>query len=234
MNIFTPNARQPDPSNRAFWLAFVCTLAWFALWLSAFRPVLELPVEPARYPTAAFCPAANEPLQSPTLFALPSEQGFSGVFPARSVNVTLSLERPPQPQTYLARQPTAAPAPDQTQLIESIPLPQNKLLAPGATRTVVIRQPEPIILFFSPNLQPRVNETTFPNEIKSLPAASVRIHLNVRPDGSIAHAFFESPVDSSTLLSAVRKLRFTPTDEETAGWLDIRYTPPQENLSNDR
>lgn len=215
----------------ALTLALVCSLAWFALWLTAFRPMPESPVESAPRPAAAFCPSADKTLrtlQAPTLFALPSEKGFSGTFPERQVNVDLSLERPRQPDTWLSRQPAAAPAPDQTQLIERIPLLQNKLPAPGAVRTTILRQPKPIALFFSPELQPRAAEIKSLNGIETLPVASVRIQLTVRPDGSVAHAFFEKPMENAALLSTVRQLRFSAAPEETAGWLDIRFTPSKE------
>lgn len=217
--------KRPVQPTLAIILATLCAIAWFAFWLSAFEPTVQPQIQEPRPLAAAFCPAANETLQAPTLFALPSEQGFSGVFPEQRVNVDLSLERPRQPETYLSRQPVATATPDQTQLIESIPLPQNKLPAPGATRTVVIRQPERIALFFSPELKPRASEIKSISEIDTLSSASVRIRLTVRPDGSVAHAFFETPIKQPALLSAIRKLRFTATDKETVGWLDIRYTP---------
>jgi len=231
LNIPPPSNQQPATSNRAYWLASVCSLAWFALWLTAFQPMPERPVESAPRPPAAFCPATDKTLhslQAPTLFALPSKEGFSGTFPERQVNVELSLERPRQPDTYLSRQPAAAPAPDQTQLIESIPLPQNKLPAPRAIRTTVLRQPEPIALFFSPELQSRAAEIKSINGIEILPVASVRIRLTVRPDGSVAHAFFEDPMENASLLSAIRQLRFSPATEESTGWLDIRFSPSRE------
>ncbi|MBI9019988.1 MAG: hypothetical protein JEZ10_01865 [Verrucomicrobia bacterium] len=212
----------------ALTVALVCALAWFALWLTAFRPMPERPAKSKPRPAAAFCPSADRTLhalQAPTLFALPSEEGFSGIFPERRVNVNLSLELPRQPETYLSRQPGAAPAPDQTQLIERIPLPQNKLPAPGAGRTTVLRQPEPIALFFSPELQPRATEIKSLSGVETLSVASVRIRLTVRPDGNVAHAFFEDPMENAALLSAIRRLRFNPAPEESTGWLDIRFSP---------
>ncbi len=220
--------RGPATSNRAYWLAAaVCALAWFAFWLSAFRPIPE--PEP-RFESpwiAAVCPATDptlKTLQAPTLFALPSEQGFSGTFPENQVNVRLSLEQPRQPETYLSRQPLAAPTPDQTQLIESIPRSESELPAPGGNRTTVIRNPETIAFFFSPELASRATEIETPTKIETHADASVRIRLTVRPNGTVAHAFFESPMEQSALLSAIRKLRFTPAPEETSGWLDIRFT----------
>lgn len=231
MSVSPPSNQQPATSNRAYWLASAFSVAWFALWLSAFRPFPEPEFQPEPRPVAAVCPAADEALsrlRAPTLFALPSKEGFSGTFPEKQVNVRPSLERPHQPETYLTRQPAAAPAPDQTKLIESIPLPQNELPAPGATPTEVIRNPEKIVFFFSPGLQPRAADIEVPAEIETLPEASVRIHLTVRPDGTVEHAFFETPTKQPALLSAVRKLHFSPTPKTTDGWLDIRFTPPKE------
>ncbi len=229
MNTPPSSNQQPATSNRAYWLvAAVCSLAWFTFWLSAFRPIPEPEPRLESHLVAAICPATDpalQTLQAPTLFALPSEQGFSGTFPEKQVNVRLSLERPRQSETYLSRQPVAAPAPDQTQLIESIPHSESELPAPGGNRTTVIRTPEKIVFFFSPELAPRATGIKPPAEIESLSDASVRIRLTVRPDGTVAHAFFETPMEQPALLSAIRKLRFTPTPEETSGWLDIRFTP---------
>ncbi len=206
----------------------MCSLAWFAFWLSAFRPIPE-PEPRLEFPlAAAVCPATDQTLktlQAPTLFALPSEQGFSGTFPEKQVNVRLSLEQPQQPGTYLSRQPAASPAPDQTQLIESIPRSESELPAPGRNCTTVIRNPETIAFFFSPELAPRATGIEPPPEIESPSAASVRIRLTVRPDGTVAHAFFETPMEHPALLISVRKLRFTPAPEKTSGWLNIRFTP---------
>jgi len=215
-------------SKRVYWLAAACSLAWFIFWLSAFRPIPELALQQESRPSAAVCSATDpilNTLQAPTLFALPSEQGFSGTFPEDQVHVDLSLERPHQPETYLSRQPVATPAPDQTLLIKSIPHSESELPAPGGNRTTVMRNPEAIAFFFSPELASRATEIEPSAKIEPLFATSVRIHLTVRPDGTVAHAFFESPTKQPALLSAIRKLRFTPTPKETSGWLDIRFTP---------
>ncbi len=229
MNTPPPNNQQPATNTRAYWLvAAACSVAWFAFWLSAFQPIQEPTPQPTPQLAVAVCPATDptlNTLQAPTLFALPSKQGFSGTFPADRVNVDLSLKRPQHPGTYLSHQPAAAPAPDQTQLTESIPRSESELPAPGGTRTTVIRNPEKIALFFSPELAARATEIETPSEIETLPDASIHIHLTVRPDGTVAHAFFETPTEQPALLSAVRKLRFTPAPEETSGWLDIRFTP---------
>ncbi len=208
--------------------ALLCSFAWFALWLTAFRPGPETPIEPKPRPAVSIRPAigkSQSPLQSPTLFALPSEKGFSGSFPEGQVDIDLSLEQPRQPEIYLPRQTAAAPAPDQTELIERISLPQNKLPAPGAAQTAVIRKPEPVTLFFSPELQPRAAETKIPANLEAPPVASARIHLTVRPDGTVAHAFFETPMEHPALLGAIRRLRFAPAPETTSGRLDIRFNP---------
>jgi len=212
-------------------MAIVCSLAWFALWLSAFHPVPEPSFPATPHLAATIFPATDEtlsPFRAPTLFALPSEQGFSGTFPEDRVNVRLSLERPHQPKTYLPRQPTDTPAPNPTQLTENIPLPESELPAPGATRTTVIRQPERIAFFFSPELASRATDIETPDVITALPGSSIRIRLSVRPDGNVAHAFCETPIEQPTLLRAIRNLRFTPSSEKTEGWLDIRFTPDRE------
>ena len=216
-------------------VAIVCALAWFALWLLAFRPVPEPAHTPEPRLAAAVFSATDEtlsPFRAPTLFALPSEQGFSGTFPEDRIDIRPSLEQPRQMETYLPRQPTDTPAPNPTQLTENIPLPESELPTPGATRTTVIRHPEKIAFFFSPELASRAAEIEPPAEITALPSASIRIRLAVRPVGSVAHAFFETPTEHPPLLSAIRKLRFTPTPEKTEGWLDIRFTPDREKTGD--
>ena len=225
--------RAPATCNRACWLALLCSVAWFALWLAAFRPIPESAAAPKPRPSITVVPANDDPLsrlRAPTFFALPSKEGFSGTFPEKRVNVHLSFEQPRQPEPYLTRQPSAA-TPDQTKLIGRIPLPQSELPVPSATPTAVIRNPEKIAFFFSPELQPRATGIEPPAEIESLPEASVRIHLTVRSDGTVAHAFFETPTEQPALLGAVRTLRFNPAPEKTAGWLDIRFSPAKNQRS---
>lgn len=214
--------------------ALTGAFAWFAFWLTAFQPIVQHPVQPVPQPSAVLCHPADEPRQSPTLFALPSKAGFSGDFPPNRVDVPLTLERPRQPETYLSRQPAAAPEPDQTKLVSTISFPQCDLPAPGAIRTTEPRHAEPIALFFSPSLAPRAQDITLPADIEPLPTGSIRIQLTVLPDGHVVHAFFDEPIKNAALMSAARTLRFSPADEETNGWLDIRFTPAQEKAKGTR
>ncbi len=211
-----------------YFLATVCAIAWFAFWLSAFQPSSNTAPQPKTQRSATLCSSTDptlNTLQSPTLFALPSKQGFSGTFPADQVDVTLSLERPHQPETYLTHQPVAAPIPDQTQLIESIPRSESELPPPKKNRTTNTRKPENIAFFFSPELAARATNIKPPKKLYTLPQTTVRIHLSIRPNGTVKHAFFENPTKQPALLSTIRGLRFDQAYEKTSGWLNIRISP---------
>jgi len=206
--------------------AILCALLWFAFWLIAFHPRPIRKITATVYPAAIFLPAGAEDIReirSPTLFALPSEQGFSGTFPESHVNLKLSLDQPDQPKFYLPREPADRTPPTQISLLETVPPLQSQLPAPGATHTGSAPRPERIALFFSPSLQVRMPDPVELDLSGTLPP-SVRIHLTIRPNGTVEQALFETPVENSTLAGAVRKLRFAPAAEQTSGWLDIRFT----------
>lgn len=228
MNTTPPINPPATTSKRAYWLASVCALAWFALWLTAFRPAPTSLFQPESPPRLILHPDINGSfaLQNPTRFARPSQEGFSGTFPPERIPLRLALRQPHPPETYLSRPSAIAPAQNQPESIEAIPLPQSELPAPGAARTTLVRHPGRIELFFSPELQSRADCAEPFKEIEALSLVTLRIHLTVRPDGTVAHALFETPAEPPALLSAIRKIRFSPSPETTVGWLDIRFTPP--------
>ena len=217
-----------SPSNRAYGLAAICALIWFAFWLSAFHPISAPATPPKPPPAITLCRTPNptlKPLLTPTLFALPSTKGFSGTFPENTIHTPRSIENQHPSKTYLSRQPPASPVTDQINLIESIVLPESELPAPGAKQTTLTRQPEKIAFFFSPELQPRATQIEPATQLDPLPNSSLRIQLTVRSDGTVEHAFFETPTEHPALLQTIRRLRFTPAANKTVGWLDIRFTP---------
>ena len=109
-------------------------------------------------------------------------------------------------------------------------MPQLKrdLPAPGARPTAIIQQPDRIALFLSPELQARADEPPQLTVSGILPA-SVRIHLGIRPDGTVDQVLFETPVENEALAGAVRQLRFKPAAVRTDSWLDLRFTPGGES-----
>ncbi len=229
----------------AFAGATACALLWFALWLIPFRPVpLRTMLSPTR-PAATFCPAGAETireLRSPTLFALPSEEGFSGTFPESHINLFVptaghdvgdplpeSRINPADSQyTYLPRAPFARPEPDQISLREALPRLKTDLPSPGACLSSAIPQPDRIALFLSPELQTRTNSPLQLKVSGELPT-SVRIHLSICPDGIVDQAIFETPVENETLAGAIRQLRFKPASSRTDGWLELRFTPGEDS-----
>lgn len=216
--------------SKALGAALLCAILWFTFWLTAFtiQPVIK--TIPQRHPPATYLSASAEyprELLAPTLFALPSAQGFSGVFPESRVYMDLSLNQPKQinhPEFYLPYEPTQRTEPDQVSLIEPAPIPRSALPAPGTTPIKTAPRPGRIALFFSPELQPRTNESmqlSIPGELPS----SIRVSLSVQPEGTVDQAFFETPVENTALAGAIRKLQFKPSATRTVGWLEIRFTP---------
>lgn len=220
----------PASHKRFYGLALLCALLWFAVWVMAFQP---LPHQAEPHPVRPrLCVFSNKSptlrtVQNPTIFALPSPQGFSETFPEARVNITLSLEQPPQPEFYLSRETVVRPAPNQGQLFEAAPLPKSSLPRPGAKKMAPVPQPERIALFLSPELQNRI-QSPLEIEISGTLPASIRIHLKIQPNGIISQTFFQPAVESPELTGALRKLRFTPTATQTDGWIDLRFTPKGE------
>lgn len=210
--------------------ALLCAILWFAFWLTAFTIQPLIKTIPQRHPTATYLPAGAEntrELLAPTLFALPSAQGFSGVFPETRVHMDLSLNQPeqaPQPEFYLQYEPTPRTEPDQVSLIETAPIPRAALPAPGTDPIQTAPRPGRIALFLSPELQPRTTEPMHLSISGELPS-SVRVSLSVQPDGTVDQAFFETPIENAALAGAIRKLQFKPSATRTDGWLEIRFTP---------
>lgn len=210
-------------------VALLCAAGWFALWLLTFRSVSPAPAAAEARPEFTRLVADDETLRklkSPTLFALPSDEGFSGRFIEKRVDLRLTLEKPDSAIRYLPPESDAAARIDNTLLIPETALPQNGLPAPGAAPALPARPAAGIQLFLSPELEPRAGKMLQLNAVPSGRPETVRVHLTVQPDGTIGHAFFEIPVTNAALLSAVRQLRFKPAAQQTGGWVDICF--PQE------
>jgi hypothetical protein len=210
--------------------ALLCTLLCFAFLLTAFNPARSEKVEEPNYPNMALWQNGAEAvrdLHSPTRFALPSREGFSGEFPESNVHLELSLERPHQPTKYLNNNPISRRRPDQPHLREEVPLPHDQVLIPATTKSLIVPQPEHISLFLSPELQTRVDKP-LQIDLETALDQSVRVHLNILPDGTVSQALFEEPVKSIELTGAIRQLRFAPALVSTTGWLEIRFTKREE------
>jgi hypothetical protein len=210
--------------------ALLGAAGWYLFWLTAFRPAPAQRVDSAELPAAARLSEWDRSLyrlQDPTLFALPSGDGFSGEFIKNRIGIRLSLEKPEHPARYLER--PRAPAPAITERL----LPAERrgspavLPAPGAAAPAARPPRKGTLLFFSPELQSRaaaIGPETLPVEG---PSATVQVHLTVRPDGTVAHAFFETPVTNTALIPAVRSLRFAPDEKTSAGRLNILFAPEE-------
>ncbi|MBC8206520.1 MAG: hypothetical protein ISR85_04860 [Kiritimatiellales bacterium] len=223
--------------------ATVCALLWFAAWLIPFRPTPQREIIPLIRPAVCFWPGGAETIReirSPSLFALPSEQGFSGNFPESRINLLVPSagdipgiaiksritppEHPAQNESYLMRNPVVRTQPDTVSLLETIPRLTTDLPFPNVRPASIIPQPDRIALFLSPELRARSDappQLAVPGELP----ASVRIHLSIRPDGTVDQALFETPVQNDALAGAIRQLRFEPATVRTEGWLELRFTP---------
>ncbi len=107
--------------------ALLCAAVWYSLWLAAFRPVSQRPEEVAARPSVTHLATGGETLREilrPDRFALPSQQGFSGIFPEPSVNLSLNLEKPAKSAGFLELEHApAATAPGAGTGIKDIDLP---------------------------------------------------------------------------------------------------------------
>ncbi len=217
----------PDLSFAA---ALLCATAWFAVWLTAFRPAPAARVIHPTNPSVALRPAlASQPdaLSRPSLFALPSEQGFSGTFPETRIDQSLKLAHPGLPDFYLPRETAARPAPSQIQFVEPVSLPKaGQLSVPGIARPETAARPSDAstFLFLSPNLRLRSDSPFLLGSVGPLPDF-LRAHLRVETDGTVSQCFFETPLENSALDGVIRGLHFHPVQQATDGWLEIRVSP---------
>lgn len=200
---------------------------WFVLWLFAFQPAPLHPAIPSPHPEVTRLVTDDETLRklkTPTLFALPSDEGFSGRFLENQVNLRLTLEKTNSPARYLSPGKTAAPGVDRSLLMAETALPRTAALpAPGTSPRPAIRPAAGTQLFLSPELKLRTEDTQQLNIASSGLPETIRVNLAIRSDGTVEYAFFETPVTNTALLSAVRQLQFKPAKEKTEGWMDIRF-----------
>lgn len=219
---------QVTPDMKAAWLcALLLCLAWLALVRPA--PVVLAGPRPAP-PVIAYLPGGGEEVRSvlsPVLFALPSPSGFSRGLPDDRIDMRLALELAQQPARYLPR-PAAAPVPVvPPALVEGLAQPADRLPVPGPPSAARPARPSGTApLFFSPELKARAAAgTALPAGIAptNRPAGALRAHLTVRSDGTVARVLFDAPPSNPALLSALRRLRFSPAAGDTEGWLDIQF-----------
>jgi hypothetical protein len=199
---------------------------WFLFWLFAFRPAPARAFAATAHPKVTRMTADDQTLhrlKDPTLFALPSDEGFSGSFIGDRVDLHLSLEKPASPIRYLPQTTAATPGVDRVLLSGETELPQNPLPIPGAIQRPATQPAAGIQLFPSPELKSR-SDTLQLHVIQTGLPETIRVNLSIRADGSVEHALFETPVTNAALLSAVRQLRFKPAAEPIDGWIDIRFT----------
>jgi len=206
--------------------AILCAAGWFALWLFAFRPAPLRPATPAASPEVIRIVEDDETLRklkAPTLFALPSDVGFSGKFIENQVNLHLTLEKSATPVRYLTKENSAAPDVNRTLLTAETALPQGALPPPSTAPHPAIRPAAGTQLFLSPELKFRASDLPQLNVVAAGLPETVRVNLSVRADGTVDSAFFDTPVTNAALLSTVRQLQFKPSKEKTEGWIDIRF-----------
>lgn len=209
--------------------ALLCAAGWYAFWFFTGQPAAPAVVKPSPVPVVSYLPGGSEAVRavlSPTLFALPSDQGFSRGFPENRIDLRLTLEKPQQPARFLPRRPAAAPAVDAARLLAGMGLPPGRLPIPEALPAVQLpRTTERVQLFLSPELKVRAGTAPQLDLSSTNLPGQIRANLNVRTDGTVSRVLFDTPLESPALLRALLRLRFTPSEKETDGWLDIRFTP---------
>jgi hypothetical protein len=214
-------------------VAVVFSAAWFALWLIPFRPTEETSLLRSTTPNVTRL-AQNEHvgrvLRDPTLFALPSENGFSGHFPEQHIALNLSLEKTSDPVRFLPPPSFDPPQIDPDVLSGEEPRPTQALPKPNHTTYLNKLTSESGRLFLSPELQARSSGTLYiRSDLTNLPEV-VRAWLQVRADGTVERVLLQTPVQNPTLLPELQKLRFEPASESTAGEISIRFTPGEKSL----
>jgi hypothetical protein len=218
----------------ALMAALLCAVVWFGLWLIPFRPLRDRPVKDAAVPDVVYLAADDDAvrvLRDPTLFALPSENGFSGDFPSGRIRLSLRLEKESDPVRFLPR-PAPRPAVlNSDELLGDDPRRQQALPERMKRPYPDSLPQDPGRLFLSPELQARAAGTLrIAAGITNLPE-TVRAHLSIRADGTVERVMLHTPVENPALLPALRRLRFTPDDRPAAGEISIRFLPEEESAS---
>lgn len=207
--------------------ALICAGGWILIWLLAFRPA-QLQATDGASPRAELSrliidEKILDKLKAPTLFALPSEEGFSGRFIEDQVVRRISQEKPSSPGRYLPMNPAVAPRLNPERLVEQALITKETLPLPGVEPQLAARIASETQLFFSPELKARAVNFA-PDALPILDGQdSIRANLSIRADGTIATIFFETPVTNAALLNAIRRLPFKPAKEPSEGWVDIRF-----------
>lgn len=204
--------------------ALICTLLWFALWTLAFQPEPVREMLPPVETNAGLRTADARDIprfSSPTLFALPSRQGFSDTFPEDRVNMTLQFESPDQPSYELPPGSFREGDPNPAPLYEAVAFPRTEEHLPGSFQIRPAIQPGRVEYFFPPNLKNRLINQPDRNPPGELPE-SVRVRLKVNADGIVERVFFETPTQNQNLIAALMGLRFAPASEAAEGWVELR------------
>lgn len=215
-----------------FVVAGICVASWFAVWLLAFRPSPLQPARPLMIPEVTRLvtdDATLRKLSTPTLFALPSDEGFSGRFVEDRITVERTPDLPAGSVRYLPRKVSEVQNVDKARLTSETRLPQRALPVPGVVPRPAVRPAAGTRLFLSPQLKSRAGDFSSFEIASDGLSETLRVNVVVSPDGRVKHAFFEKPVTNAALLNAIRKLPFHPADRQTEGWIDIRFEPEGQN-----
>lgn len=213
----------------AFRTALLLALLWFAFWLVAFQPPPVRPKRPKRpeliVSTALQRASAEEisAAQSPTLFALPSEHGFSGRFPPQRILRTLHFTPPKKREFWLEHDAVRAGDPNPAPLFQMAPTSQPQTARPIRTATSNNRA-HGLRTHLSPALRARAPQNKLHVATDALPAYT-RVRLRVAADGRVSQCFLQQPAPESPLPAAIRRLRFAPAASASDGWMEIRYSP---------
>lgn len=210
-------------------LAVLFAVLWFSFWLTSFRPARAIYVPETQTTRVVLWDKSSEALielQSQSLFADPSDKGFSGTFPKNKIQTPLKLSSPSLPDFYLSRKASSSPTKPLQDLGE-IELPTEKLNIPNAAPRDKPISKEGITLFFSNNLKERILAPMDLDILGDIPD-SLRASISVNPKGTVSKLFFASPVENPALAGALRQLRFRPAPRATNGWLELRNIPKGE------
>jgi len=207
-------------------VAFFIVTGWSLFWLFAFQPAAALQSPSVNHPEVVRLIADDDTLKklaAPTLFALPSIEGFSGRFVEDRVIAPKTVVKPANPIRYLPRAPLTSSRIDTKLLAAETLLPVQDLPLPDSTSRNPPLPERLSQIFPSPEVQARVG--VFP-EWLDLPGElpeTLRVYVQIRPDGTVEHAFCDTPVTNAALLQAIRALAFKPSMNHSDGWIDLRF-----------
>lgn len=152
-------------------------------------------------------------VQSPVIFSLPSDMGFSRAHLQQPVQTPRFLLQPPRPDSFLEVDLAAQDGRESLSLNELM-LTAGEGAAPGLPADVfplVEKRPAARRVHLAPELRERlVGGIVLPTELNRAVAAPWEVHatISVSGQGNVEHVFLDQPLDAPTLNRQVLRLLY--------------------------